>query len=529
MTTLSGTSAADTFVIDKRRFGSLTINQFELGKDKIDLSALHVADLATLRPYMAQVGSSVVLTLGYTGGSEQISLIDTNLAKLLAAPSSFIFNTLADPLTVTGSYGKDVLFGGKGADKLSGEDGNDQLNGGAGADQLTGGRGDDLLRGGLGNDVFVYDDRRFGSDTINGFLLGKDALDLSALHVADLATLKPYMAQVGSSVVIKLGYTSGAEQIELLDTNLTKLLASPASFVFNTLADPLTLNGSYGNDVLFGGNGADKLFGNDGNDQLNGGAGADQLTGGRGNDLLRGGLGKDVFFFDDRGFGNDTISGFEIGQDRINLSALHVADLATLKPYMAQVGSSVVITLGFGSNAERIELTDTNLAQLLAAPKVFGFNTLADPLTVNGTYARDVLFGGKGADKLFGDDGKDQLNGGAGNDQLTGGRGDDLLRGGLGADTFYFASADGHDTIADFRAGQGDRIDLATIDPSSDPGDQQLTLLSGNVFTGAGQVLIQKAVDHYTVAVNLDSNVNTSELTIEVYSSKPLVAADFVL
>lgn len=204
MATYSGTAKADTFIYANRRFGSDTINGFEIGKDKIDLSAFKVADIATLRPYLSQVGTSVVISMGFDFREERITLSDTRLSQLLASPGSFIFNALPDGLKVEGETGPDILFGGKGTDKLFGYDNNDELNGGAGNDQLTGGGGNDLLRGGLGKDTFIFDGRRFASDVISDFTIGEDRIDLSFFNIADLRTLRPYMSQVGSSVVISM-------------------------------------------------------------------------------------------------------------------------------------------------------------------------------------------------------------------------------------------------------------------------------------------------------------------------------------
>jgi Ca2+-binding RTX toxin-like protein len=64
--------------------------------------------------------------------------------------------------------------------------------------------------------------------------------------------------------------------------------------------------------------------------------------------------------------------------------------------------------------------------------------------TVEGTNARDVVFGGTGADRidgrggsdiLYGELGNDFLEGKAGNDKLFGGSGNDALEGGVGNDT----------------------------------------------------------------------------------------------
>lgn len=84
--------------------------------------------------------------------------------------------------------------------------------------------------------------------------------------------------------------------------------------------------------------------------------------------------------------------------------------------------------------------------------------------TLSGRAGNDTLVGKAGADKLFGDAGNDRLDGGAGNDTLEGGSGRDLLSGGAGADRFVFdATADRGDKILDFRAAQGDRIDVSAL------------------------------------------------------------------
>lgn len=80
----------------------------------------------------------------------------------------------------------------------------------------------------------------------------------------------------------------------------------------------------------------------------------------------------------------------------------------------------------------------------------------------------DAVFGGAGDDRLFGNDGDDTLRGGTGSDSLSGG---------AGADTFAYSESGfvqvpgfesgGRDTIEDFSAGEGDRIDIAAEGVSS--------------------------------------------------------------
>ena len=87
------------------------------------------------------------------------------------------------------------------------------------------------------------------------------------------------------------------------------------------------LRGGAGDDTLDGGKGKDLLFGDNGHDVLNGNNGIDTLIGGKGRDVLTGGRDADIFIFKDTrdsqvGKNSDTITDFESGIDRIDLSNL---------------------------------------------------------------------------------------------------------------------------------------------------------------------------------------------------------------
>jgi Ca2+-binding RTX toxin-like protein len=77
----------------------------------------------------------------------------------------------------------------------------------------------------------------------------------------------------------------------------------------------------------------------------------------------------------------------------------------------------------------------------------------------------NVIVGNSGDNTLTGAAGNDTLNGGAGNDWLAGGAGNDTLKGGAAADTFKFAEAGSGnvDTIVDYYAGEGDKLDLSAL------------------------------------------------------------------
>ena len=91
------------------------------------------------------------------------------------------------------------------------------------------------------------------------------------------------------------------------------------------------LDGGSGVDVLLGGAGADSLDGLAGNDHLEGRAGDDTLLGGSGDDILIGGAGDDqlwgdgdadTFVWHAGDSGADVLKDFNLGEDRIDLSAL---------------------------------------------------------------------------------------------------------------------------------------------------------------------------------------------------------------
>jgi parallel beta-helix repeat protein len=77
--------------------------------------------------------------------------------------------------------------------------------------------------------------------------------------------------------------------------------------------------GQGGNDRMLGQGGRDELNGGAGSDRLIGGAGGDILIGGAGNDTLTGGGGRDLYVFNSVNNATDTIIGFNVAQDLIDL------------------------------------------------------------------------------------------------------------------------------------------------------------------------------------------------------------------
>lgn len=156
--------------------------------------------------------------------------------------------------------------GGNGSDKIVGNVANNTLWGGLGNDNLDGGAGNDLLIGGL------------GADTLTGGT-GFDTVSFAGVQVAVTVDL----INGGKAGDAAGDVYSGIEQV-----------------IGSAYGD--TLNGSAAADTLIGGDGDDIIWGRAGLDTLTGGAGADRFV----NSTLK--------------EGTKTITDFEIGIDKIQVS-----------------------------------------------------------------------------------------------------------------------------------------------------------------------------------------------------------------
>ncbi len=136
----------------------------------------------------------------------------------------------------------------------------------------------------------------------------------------------------------------------------------------------VNINGTSGNDIIYGTTGGVDINGHQGNDIICGGPNGDTLNGGDGEDILYGGNGGNTL---NGGNGNDTLYAGN-GGDELN-----------------------------GDNDNDILYGGTN---------------------------GDTLNGGDGEDILYGGNGGNTLNGGNGNDTLYAGNGGDSLDGGSGND-----------------------------------------------------------------------------------------------
>ncbi|UVM16588.1 type I secretion C-terminal target domain-containing protein [Pseudomonas sp. B21-023] len=175
--------------------------------------------------------------------------------------------------------------------------------------------------------------------------------------------------------------------------------------------------------------------------------GNDTVNGGDGNDIIFG----DLMVFDGvAGTGVEAIRGYVA--DKLGVDAGSV-DARAMHKYITEHYTEFDVSR---SNDGADTLLGGNGNDIIFGQ---GGNDYID-----GGKGNDILLGGTGNDTLLGGEGNDILFGGAGNDILIGGKGDDIMTGGSGADTFVWKAGDlGNDVIKDFKASEGDRLDLSDL------------------------------------------------------------------
>ena len=162
------------------------------------------------------------------------------------------------------------------------------------------------------------------SATTNDRITGIDGvvIDLSATATDTQTTPVKYATKskdAADGEVITLGADAGNLAAGDKLTSIENIIGSDHKDVLIGNAVKNQLDGGAGDDTLLGGLGNDILVGGAGDDMLFGGDGMDVLIGGGGSDILIGEGGMDLFHLEQDDDGTDTVLGFTLGEDKIQI------------------------------------------------------------------------------------------------------------------------------------------------------------------------------------------------------------------
>ena len=290
-----------------------------------------------------------------------------------------------------------------------------------------------------------------------------------------------------------------------------------------------TIYGNAGSDNISGGNGNDTLFGGVGNDKLYGQNGNDSLIGGVGNDNLTGGAGKDIFYYKD-GDGNDTITDYKAGEDKIQIASGTVTASMSGKKAIFKVGKGKItvnngkdknITIIDSNGNEKVyyngkdssgnddDGSGTNTGGIINVNGVkvtLNDNTtspfkLDDYNTGKSVSNKAVNIEATSAEKsltIYGDEKPNVIWAGSGYNTLIGGAGNDALYSGSYRETrFNYNKGDGNDTIYNLKNYDDIRLfDCSLKNIAVGNEDVILTVATGvNLDKDVGTITLKNAVN----------------------------------
>ena len=280
---------------------------------------------------------------------------------------------------IIGSSHRDLLSGDGYANILEGRDGNDRLSGHGGNDILKGGKGTDSHWGASGFDTAYFD---FSDESTNlafkpqdheGWYFKDGRWNHTAYGLGTIHTPEDF----GYLDYARFNTYHGVVKHDPKDTNFRN-----ADYVHVNSTERFHVIGGSGNDWLDSWTGNDILEGRGGNDYIKGREGNDVLDGGDGGDILHGQAGNDVFVLGNRDSGEDHVTDFEYGSNKIridtangnetNLTALYAAaDIRVVKAQYSGVfktaynSSSRYDTLIYNTDGSASDTSDDRLLMVL--------------------------------------------------------------------------------------------------------------------------------------------------------------------
>jgi trimeric autotransporter adhesin len=248
--------------------------------------------------------------------------------------------------------------------------------------------------------------------------------------------------------------------------------------------------------VINGTSGDDTLFGDGGNDTINGGSGDDLIFGMGGVDSLSGGSGNDHFEADEgiliRGNayppGVDTVNGGTGDDSYTNMFGDTVYQFSYGWGHDEIDDFSGIDTLDFSGYDTPLTISLNNASRNL----ISGVNTIVSDIpnsienVIKGN-GNDTITGNQYNNYISAGAGNDLVNGAQGNDTLDGGPGNDTLIGGMGDDTFIVDSPT--DIVIENPNEGNDTVQSNALNYTLSANVENLTLIGNININGSGNAL----------------------------------------
>lgn len=373
-----------------------------------------------------------------------------------------LFGTGVDD-RIRGFGGNDQIYGITGRDSIDGGSGNDMIDSADGNDTLSGGAGNDTITANGNDNVLIYQrgdgfDQMKTGGTGNVLRLGPDIAAADLKITLDTVGARALLLEIGVDPSDKIRFSSFDAVRPFAQRPFDLVEFSDGSTL--PYADLL----ARGFDILGTGLG----------ETITGSGAGDRISGGRGDDYLDGGLGNDTYLFS-IGDGEDSIDEYAsyrleeapessvirfgpgITSDNITMSM----DGGDLRFQVRNTSSSIFYFSDYEARLS-VEFADGAVWQpeFIMDTIRNTTGTIGDDWLI-GTWASDIVNGGKGDDVFNGAGGSDHLIGGDGADWFNAGSGDDILDGGAGSDYYVLRRRGGNDLVLDFdKQGEVDGIGI---------------------------------------------------------------------
>lgn len=346
------------------------------------------------------------------------------------------------------------ILGGTGNDTISNEYGGQYVT-------IEGGSGNDSIKNEGANTLFKYKMGE-GNDYITGF---------NSTSTLSISSDSYSSAKSGDDVIITVGDNNitlnGVANLD--EINITRTTLVNETIPVDTISKDEVLiidkdKISVTLDSIFKVADASKhikpiqIIGNDLNNSIVSGKGNDTLNGTKGNNTLTGGKGKDIFVHNG---GNDTITDYEKGKDKISLDTSLISNFTVNnKDLTLAFGDNTSLTLdnmadkqiSFLSGSKTTKITFTNNASLdgsgknatlIPAATEFSATKYSKLKNINAESVSSAV-------SIIGNSKPNRIIAGNNGSILNGGKGKDTLFGGNGTDIFIYSNNTGNKIIQNY-------------------------------------------------------------------------------